>query len=287
MSVSSSLLFDHCLWLLLLMPCLGLILTYFTKRTKPYRKNGKIYRHDVAARVEHWPHALGTLFLLISGIIMGLSFFISFVSTSEEAVIALNVHFVAACAFLFGTFYYIGNAISEPARMKEHLPNKDVISSTMNHYGAQLGFKRAKYPKEKKYFQSENMAYVFAIFVGALMAFTGIIKSIQHSIDLPGFVVSAATLLHDIGTVAMLLFLLAHVFFAVLVPWSWKTFPSMIHGWMPEEEAKKEHPGWYEDIVSEEQKAKECVRRFSDNKSPLSRTIPYSPSSIRHSIANP
>ena len=50
MSVSSSLLFDHCLWLLLLMPCLGLILTYFTKRTKPYRKNGKIYRHDVAAR---------------------------------------------------------------------------------------------------------------------------------------------------------------------------------------------------------------------------------------------
>lgn len=256
MSVSSSLLFDHCLWLLLLMPCLGLILTYFTKRTKPYRKNGKIYRHDVAARVEHWPHALGTLFLLISGIIMGLSFFISFISTSEEAVIALNVHFVAACAFLFGTFYYIGNAISEPARMKEHLPNKDAISSTMNHYGAQLGFKRAKYPKEKKYFQSENMAYVFAIFVGALMAFTGIIKSIQHSIDLPGFVVSAATLLHDIGTVAMLLFLLAHVFFAVLVPWSWKTFPSMIHGWMPEEEAKKERPGWYEDIVSEEQKAK-------------------------------
>ena len=85
MSVSSSLLFDHCLWLLLLMPCLGLILTYFTKRTKPYRKNGKIYRHDVAARVEHWPHALGTLFLLISGIIVGLSFFISFVSTSEEA----------------------------------------------------------------------------------------------------------------------------------------------------------------------------------------------------------
>ena len=79
MSVSSSLLFDHCLWLLLLMPCLGLILTYFTKRTKPYRKNGKIYRHDVAARVEHWPHALGTLFLLISGIIMGLSFFISFI----------------------------------------------------------------------------------------------------------------------------------------------------------------------------------------------------------------
>lgn len=256
MSVSSSLLFDHCLWLLLLMPCLGLILTYFTKRTKPYRKNGKIYRHDVAARVEHWPHALGTLFLLISGIIMGLSFFISFVSTSEEAVIALNVHFVAACAFLFGTFYYIGNAISEPARMKEHLPNKDAISSTMNHYGAQLGFKRAKYPKEKKYFQSENMAYVFAVFVGALMAFTGIIKSIQHSIDLPGFVVSAATLLHDIGTVAMLLFLLAHVFFAVLVPWSWKTFPSMIHGWMPEGEAKKEHPGWYEGIVSEEQKAK-------------------------------
>lgn len=30
MSASSSLLFDHCLWMLLLMPCLGLILTYST-----------------------------------------------------------------------------------------------------------------------------------------------------------------------------------------------------------------------------------------------------------------
>lgn len=126
--------------------------------------------------------------------------------------------------------------------MKEHLPNKDAISSTLNHYGAQLGFKRAKYPKEKKYFQTENMAYVFAIFVGALMAFTGIIKSIQHSIDLPGFVVSAATLLHDIGTVAMLLFLLAHVLLRFLASLVVEDL-SLYDPWLePEEEAKKEPP---------------------------------------------
>lgn len=42
----------------------------------------------------------------------------------------------------------------------------------------------------------------------------------------------------------MLLFLVAHVFFAVIAPFSWKTFPSMFFGWMPREEAEKEHAGW-------------------------------------------
>ena len=68
MSISSSLLFDHCLWLLLLMPLLSAGTHRLHQRERsPTAENGKIYRHDVAARVEHWPHALGTLFLLISG----------------------------------------------------------------------------------------------------------------------------------------------------------------------------------------------------------------------------
>lgn len=261
MDTTSALFFDRFYWLLFLMPFLGMALTLFTKRVKPYRRNGKIYRHDIAARVEHWPHALGTLFLIISGVIMGLSFFRSFAGwQSEDMQFWLDLHFFAACAFLFGTFYYIANAIAEPKRTKEHFPNKTMITSTIHHYGSKLGIKGRKYPHEGKYFQSENIAYVYAIIVGALMAFTGIVKALQHIIDLPAGVVATATTLHDVGTILMVLFLVAHVFFAVVLPWSWKTAPSMIHGWIDEEEAKHEHPGWYEQIINSEKENTETLK---------------------------
>ena len=96
------------------------------------------------------------------------------------------------------------------------------------------------------------------------MAFTGIIKALQHVIDLPVDVVAGATLLHDVGTILMLLFLLAHVFFAVILPWSWKSATSMIHGWIDEEEARHEHPGWYDQILKEEKVEADRAERKSE-----------------------
>ena len=269
METASALLFDRYYWILFVMPFAGMFLTLFTKRVKPYRKNGRIYRHDVAARIEHWPHAIGTFLLLISGLIIGLSFFRSFAGWESDNVIPwIDVHFVAACAFLFGTFYYISNAIAEPKRTKEHLPNKHMISSTINHYGSKLGIKKCTYPHECKYFQSDYIAYIYAVGVGAIMAFTGITKALQHVVDLPVEVVSAATFIHDIGTLLMLLFLIAHVFFAVILPWSWKTAPSMIHGWIDEEEAKHEHPAWYEQVINEEKLSNDrACKANTDSKS--------------------
>ena len=57
---------------------------------------------------------------------------------------------------------------------------------------------------------------------------------------------------HDIAAALMLVFLAAHVFFAVIAPFSWKTFPSMLIGWMPRSEAQKEHAGWMERLEREQ-----------------------------------
>ena len=78
------------------------------------------------------------------------------------------------------------------------------------------------------------------------MAVTGIIKVLCHVFDIPASLVSAATTMHDIGTLLMLLSLVAHVFFAVLLPRSWKMAPSMIHEWIDEKEVAAKHPAWYE-----------------------------------------
>lgn len=248
MDVSSVLLFDKAWWLIFAMPFVGILCSRFPKRVAPFVKDGKIYRHDKSARLEHWPHALGTLFLLISGFVLGLSFWHGFTSGESDSVFWLDVHYVAACAFLFGTFFYLANLICEPHRGKDHLPNKHFLSGIINHYGSKFHIKGLKYPEEGKYFQSENVAYLYALIVAALMAVTGIIKTSAHVWNLPADVMAATTFCHDVGAILMILFFVAHIFFAVLIPSSHKTAPSMITGWQPEEVAKEEHQAWYRAI---------------------------------------
>lgn len=248
MGVSSVLLFDRAGWLLLVIPFIGILCAGFSKRVAPFVKGGKIYRHDRIARLEHWPHALGTLFLIISGLILGLSFWRGFTAGGSDSLFWLDVHYVAACAFLFGTFFYLANLIAEPLRGKDHLPKRHFVRSIFNHYGSKLHIKGFSYPDEGKYFQSENLAYLYALVVAALMAATGIIKASAHIWDLPDGLMATTTLCHDIGAILMILFLVAHVFFAVIIPSAHKTAPSMIHGWQPVETAEKEHSAWYRAI---------------------------------------
>ena len=73
MSVSSSLLFDHCLWLLLLMPCLGLhqeneALPQEWKDLSPRRCGSRgtlasCFRHAVPADLGHY-HGIKLLYQL-------------------------------------------------------------------------------------------------------------------------------------------------------------------------------------------------------------------------------
>lgn len=250
--MTETLLFDQFTWLIFVVPFLGLLVAGLSKRQDPEIRGDRIYRHDVPARVSHWCHALGTLFLLISGIILGTRFTPAFVEGGNASAVWFNVHFVFALLFLFGTFYWLGNTIISTHRLAEHLPTKKAIKSTINHYGSMLGFKRFTYPREDKYFESERMAFVMAVLVAAAMVLTGLIKVLAHWVNLPDGLMLVVTWTHDICAVLMLLFLLAHVFFAVVIPAAWKTFPSMIFGYMPLDHAREEHAAWVDELEKKE-----------------------------------
>ena len=86
----------------------------------------------------------------------------------------------------------------------------------------------------------------------ALLVVTGLVKALAHVVlTLPDGLMNVMFWVHDIAAALMLLFLAAHVFFAVIAPFSWKTFPSMLIGWMPRGEAEKEHAGWMERLERE------------------------------------
>lgn len=237
--------------LLIAMPFLGILAAAVSKRTDPVIRKGKVLRHDGPARLAHWTHAVGTVFLLISGVVLGSRYTPSFVTDSNNTAVWFNVHFVFAAIFLFGTFYWLANTIISRHRFREHLPHKNAISSTLNHYGALLKIKGAKMPEEEKYFESERLAFLAALGGAGLMVVTGLIKAVAHLVDLPGTFMNIVTWVHDIGGGLMLLFLLAHLFFGSIIPVAWKAFPSIITGYMKVEDAKHEHPAWMKNISEE------------------------------------
>ncbi len=238
--------FDHFTWLVFLMPFLGFLAAGLSKRKEPEVQRNKILRHDGPARIAHWTHGIGTAVLLVSGIILGSRFSPSFVEEGGASAPWFNAHFVFALLFVFGTFYWLGNTVLSPRRFKEHLPRKQALSFIINHYGSMLKIKGLKMPKEEKYFESERVAFLMAVAATVGVLVTGFCKVLAHSLDLPENLMNAMTWGHDIFALLMLLFFVAHIFFGAIAPFAWKTFPSMITGYMPLKVAEHEHEAWIE-----------------------------------------
>ncbi|MDY0341485.1 MAG: cytochrome b/b6 domain-containing protein [Coriobacteriia bacterium] len=243
-----SLLFDSATWLIWFAPFVGVLAAGLSKRRDPAVEGDRVFRHDVPARITHWTHGIGTMMLLISGIALGLFFTPALVERAQGVWTWMNVHFVFVVMFLFGTFYYGANTLLAAHRFREHLPTSNAIDYTKRHYGLLLGFKKLTFPPEAKYFESEKMAYLLALASTVVIILTGLVKVAAHALDMPAGLMGVITPLHDIATVAMLAFFLAHVFFAAVLPMSWPVLRSMFTGYVSLEHAKHEHAGWLEEL---------------------------------------
>jgi formate dehydrogenase subunit gamma len=246
--VSTNLLFDSAAWLVWLAPFLGILAAGVTKRQDPRIEGDRVLRHDTAAIVEHWTHGISTAVLLVSGIVMGFLFVPALVGGGQPIAVAMDIHFAAVVVFLFGTFYYAANTLLALKRLREHLPTADALEYTKRHYGKLLGFKKFTMPPERKYFESEKMAYLLAAATTITIIVTGFLKVAAHSLNVPAGMMSVVTPIHDIATVVMALFILPHIFFAAILPSSWPIFRSMFTGHVSLEYAKHEHAGWLAEL---------------------------------------
>ena len=246
--IQDALLFNTLWPVLVAMPFLGFLFAGLSKRTDPVIRRGKVLRHDGPARLAHWTHVIGVVFLLVSGVILGSRFSPSLVTSPKGTNGVFNMHFLFACFFLFGTCYWLGNTVISRYRFKEHLPGKNSLKKFINHYGSLLKIKGMVMPREEKYFESERIAFVWALVCACLMAATGLLKVLAHHVSVPGGFMNAVTWAHDVVAALMLLFLLAHVFFGVVLPNAWKTVPSMFTGYVSKEHAEKDYPAWMDAV---------------------------------------
>lgn len=246
--MQKELLFDSMRWLIWLAPFLGILTGGLSKRRDPRIEGDRVLRHDTVAIIEHWTHGLGTAVLLVSGILLGFLSVPTLLRGGEQVWTAMNVHFWAAVVFLYGTFYYGTNTVLAAKRFREHLPTRDAYEYTKRHYGLLLGFKQFTMPPERKYFESEKMAYIMAFAATATIVVTGLLKVAAHGFDVPAWVMGIATPAHDAATLVMFAFILPHIFFAAVLPASWPIFRSMFTGYVDLEYARHEHAGWVEEL---------------------------------------
>jgi len=263
--VPRELLFDSATWLIWLAPFAGIFAAGVTKRRDPRIEGDSVLRHDTAAIVEHWTHGIATAVLLLSGIALGVLFVPTLVGAGRQTWLAMDIHFVAVVVFLFGTFYYGANTALALKRLREHLPTGDAVSYTKRHYGLLLGFKKFTMPPERKYFESEKMAFILAAVATITILITGLLKVAAHALDVPAGLMAIATPAHDVATLVMLAFILPHILFAAVLPGSGPILRSMFTGRVSLDYAKHEHAGWVAELEETKAEADRADRAAAES----------------------
>lgn len=243
-----TLLFDRFAWLVWLAPFAGLVVSGYTGRQAARIERGRVLRHDGAAIVEHWTHAAGTVLLLATGAALGFLMVPRVLTDVISVGVAMNLHFIGALWFLFGSFFYLGNGWHS-RRIAEHLPRSIVRSviGVFERYRAVL--LRSAPPEEGKYFHAEHLSYPVMALSCATLIVSGFAKLVAHGFTLPSDVAAAITLAHDGAAIALAAFLAAHIVLGALVPWSWPLLASMVTGTVGEEYAKRHHSAWYRSVA--------------------------------------
>jgi hypothetical protein len=88
---------------------------------------------------------------------------------------------------------------------------------------------------------------VWAVLVGLILA-TGLVKTLRYAWPIPTGFVAAATWVHDISSVAIVVWLFVHVASTALVPRNWPLLKSMVTSRVSEEYVKQHHPVWYREL---------------------------------------
>jgi len=106
--------FDHLPWMPFAASFLGLVLASRTRRVACYidRENERVLRMDFGAQLGHWMVALPCIFLMISGLALGVFFIPRLTPEPLMTAAMFNVHFVGV-----GFFYVIGLWILSPRRL--------------------------------------------------------------------------------------------------------------------------------------------------------------------------
>ena len=205
----------------------------------------RIYLHPVPVRIWHWIHALGILFLVLTGIQIRFADYFILVPLKKAVELHNIVGLIVALDFLLWFTFYVFTG-----RIRTYFPSAEELiiggfrQAMYYGYGIFRGDPNPFHPTpENKFNPMQKMAYLFImLFFIPIQILTGLllwnIKGYQQIINFMGGVKIVDTI-HVLLFFFFASFICAHFYLATLGHTPWAHFKAMITGW--EEEPEEEH----------------------------------------------
>lgn len=137
----------------------------------------------------------------------------------------------------------------EPGAFGIRLPRK--IANPIARLCVTFGLRK---PQEAgKYLATEKvLSFPIWSILASLILISGLVKTLRYTWPIPTGVVSLATWVHDLTSIAILVWLIVHVASTTLIPRNWPLFKSMLTTKVPQDYVKAHHPAWYRQLHAKE-----------------------------------
>lgn len=240
-----------------------------------------VRRHDISTVIAHWTNAIGVILSLTTGALI-----LRWVDYRPDLRLAFIIHYVGSSLILFGIFNHLSrHAVSGGTGLipKSFGVIRDLIGELFAYAGmfgpkeaalripwpkairqpiakyvrAILGYKESQ---TGKYLSTEQiLSYpVWAILMGVIVV-TGIIKLLKYIYVIPGSMVTTATAIHDLATIAISVMLIFHLLPLLIVPANWPLLGSMFKTTVPKKYVDERHPLWYKKLTATPSRKKEAA----------------------------
>lgn len=210
-----------------------------------------VHRHGRLVRFIHWSVAGSTFLLIASGMLqlpIAKRYFIDQVpglGWSANYGTTLVLHYVAAAWLVFAATLHL--AYHGFRGDRAILPRRGDLRESVQIIKAMFGL--CEEPACGKYLAEQRLAYAYLAASLGLVIVTGAIKVAKNlaGVEIPALLASAATHLHNLAMVLVILGIAAHLA-AFLVPANRPLFRSMFTGRVAEAYARHRHRLWHEEL---------------------------------------
>ncbi len=208
-------------------------------------KNHEIEKYSIAARILHWTHTTAFVLLFLTGLVL----FIPGLGFLAESGITRIIHRVGAAVFVIIPLFFlvfrwkatwrgIGEAFT--------WGRSDVgwLKAALRFYFLN---DESTMPPQGSMNSGQKLWALVAIVAGIVFVITGGILWFGAATASAG-TLQWMILLHDIAFIIAGIFLLVHIYLAILHPLMTEAWSAMAGGKISAEYAKKHHGKWYEGI---------------------------------------
>ncbi|NMA69873.1 MAG: cytochrome b/b6 domain-containing protein [Desulfitobacterium sp.] len=231
--------------------------------TNNKNNKSKVLRQSLVNRFVHWTTALSIFLLILTGFgqmplynrynvtkLPGAEWLGDYFST-------IHLHYIAAVLLIFVVTYHLANAIIR--REFDIFPRRGDLRESFLIIKAMLT--KGEEPPSDKYLAEQRLAYLFIGGNVLLLIGTGVIKMYKNlpEVELSNSFLFAVTMLHNLGTVLLILGIVAHLA-AFIIKANRPLIPGIFTGYIDEEYAKNRHSLWYRKL---EEKGKDSRAKIS------------------------